>query len=180
MEFETNHVRRLPGGITSNAGNDEGHEAPAEPRDRSVQRPLSSLARLYVYALHGCLCEVGFTALWDWWQTKDPRLPGHTSLWALPMYALAIFLLEAVRGSLLAQRCPLLPRLLVYTLLIYVWEFSWGVVLRLLGACPWDYSEFSYNLGGLVTLEYAGPWALASLIAEQHVIRNTLRVRLAN
>jgi uncharacterized membrane protein len=96
------------------------------------------------------------------------------------MYALAIFLIEGLRGRLLAQRCPLLLRMLVYTLFIYLWEFSWGVVLRILGACPWDYSGFSYNLAGLVTLEYALPWALASLIAEQHVIRKTLRVRLAN
>uniref|UniRef100_A0A8C7C6R1 Transmembrane protein 229B n=1 Tax=Oncorhynchus kisutch TaxID=8019 RepID=A0A8C7C6R1_ONCKI len=129
--------------------------------------------------MHGCLCEVGFTAVWDWWETKDRRLAGHTSLWALPMYALAIFLIEGLRGRLLAQRCPLLLRMLVYTLFIYLWEFSWGVVLRFLGACPWDYSGFSYNLAGLVTLEYALPWALASLIAEQHVIRKTLRVRLS-
>ncbi|XP_010901797.1 transmembrane protein 229B [Esox lucius] len=176
MESETLHARRLQRRKSSDAGDDEWHEAPAAP----PERPLSTLGRLYVYALHGCLCEVGFTALWDWWQTKDRRLPGHTSLWALPMYALAIFLLEGVRGRLLAQRCPLLLRLLVYTLFIYLWEFSWGTVLRLLGACPWDYSGFSYNLAGLVTLEYAVPWALASLIAEQHVIRKTLRLRMAN
>ncbi|XP_014009602.1 transmembrane protein 229B isoform X1 [Salmo salar] len=160
------------------AGDDE--EAPPEPPERVTHRPLSPLARLYVYALHGCLCEVGFTAVWDWWETKDRRLAGHTSLWALPMYALAIFLIEGLRGRLLAQRCPLLLRMLVYTLFIYLWEFSWGVVLSFLGACPWDYSGFSYNLAGLVTLEYALPWALASLIAEQHVIRKTLRVRLTN
>ncbi|XP_020337156.1 transmembrane protein 229B-like [Oncorhynchus tshawytscha] len=178
MESGTLHVRRALGGKTLEAGDDE--EAPPEPPERVTHRPLSPLARLYVYALHGCLCEVGFTAVWDWWETKDRRLAGHTSLWALPMYALAIFLIEGLRGRLLAQRCPLLLRMLVYTLFIYLWEFSWGVVLRFLGACPWDYSGFSYNLAGLVTLEYALPWALASLIAEQHVIRKTLRVRLAN
>lgn len=53
-----------------------------------------------------------------------------------------------------------------------------GVLLRLLEACPWDYSHFEYNLIGLVTLEYAVPWAMAALLAEKHVIRNTLKIRL--
>ncbi|XP_041740470.1 transmembrane protein 229B-like [Coregonus clupeaformis] len=160
------------------AGDDE--EAPLEPPERVTHRPLSPQACLYVYALHGCLCEVSFTAICDWWETQDRRLAGHTCLWALPMNTLAIFLIEGLRGRLLAQLFPLLLRMLVCTLFIYLWEFSWGIVLRLLGAMPWDYSGFSYNLAGLVTLEYALPWALASLIAEQHVIRNTLRVRLIN
>ncbi|XP_062319837.1 transmembrane protein 229B-like [Osmerus eperlanus] len=160
------------------AGEDE--EAPSEaPGEGSPHHGcLSPLARLYVYALHGCLCEVAFTALCDWWDTQDKRLAGHTSLWALPMYACAIFLMERLRNRLLARRRPLLLRLVIYTLFIYVWEFSWGMGLGLLGACPWDYSGFRYNLAGVVTLEYALPWAGAALIAEQHVIRNTLRIRM--
>lgn len=164
----------------SGAGGDK--EAPAEAA-RGVapsHGSLTPLARLYVYALHGCLCEVGFTALCDWWDTQDRRLAGHTSLWALPMYSCAIFLIERLRERLLARQHPLVLRLIVYTLFIYLWEFSWGVGLGLLGACPWDYSGFRYNLAGVVTLEYALPWALAALIAEQHVIRNTLRIRLKN
>ncbi|XP_029962380.1 transmembrane protein 229B-like [Salarias fasciatus] len=141
-------------------------------------RPLSPALRLYVYALHGCLCEVVFTAVLDWCSSRDSRLPGHSSLWALPMYATAIYLMENFRSRLLAQSRPLLVRLTAYTLFIYLWEFSWGSALRLLGACPWDYSGYRYNVGGLVTLEYALPWTVAAFIAEQHVIRNTLRIRL--
>lgn len=131
-----------------------------------------------MYALHGCLCEVAFTAAWDWCSTRDSRLAGHSSLWALPMYATAIYLMESLRAQLLARQCPLAARLTAYTVFIYLWEFSWGAGLTLLGACPWDYSGFRYNLGGLVTLEYALPWALAAFIAEQHVIKHTLRMRL--
>ncbi|KAL0964354.1 hypothetical protein UPYG_G00322700 [Umbra pygmaea] len=170
------HIRRVLGRKTLEAGDDK--EASPESPEWATQHRLSPLTRLYVYALHGCLCEVGFTAVWEWCVTQDRRLLGHTSLWALPMYAFAMFLMEGLHDRLLTQRCPLLLRILVYTLFIYLWEFSWGLVLRLLGACPWDYAGFSYNLAGLVTLEYALPWALASLIAEQHVIKNTLRVRL--
>ncbi|XP_038155440.1 transmembrane protein 229b-like [Cyprinodon tularosa] len=157
-----------------------GDESSAEPDDNTSFYPLSAVFRLYVYALHGCLCEVAFTAVYDWCSTRDRRLTGHSSLWALPMYATAIFFMEGLRTRLLAQHFSLPVRLTAYTLFIYTWEFSWGVGLSLLGACPWDYSTHRYNLGGLVTLEYGLAWAVAAFIAEQHVIRNTLRIRLKN
>ncbi|XP_074503027.1 transmembrane protein 229B-like [Sebastes fasciatus] len=175
MEARTLNARRTQG------SNDQGtvveDEAPAAPHGSG---PLSAAARLYVYALHGCLCEVAFTAVWDWCSTQDRRLEGHSSLWALPMYATAIYLMEILGARLMAERLPLPVRLTAYTAFIYLWEFSWGAGLRLLGACPWDYSGYRYNLGGLVTLEYALPWTVAAFIAEQHVIRNTLRIRLHN
>uniref|UniRef100_A0A672QAN9 Transmembrane protein 229B n=1 Tax=Sinocyclocheilus grahami TaxID=75366 RepID=A0A672QAN9_SINGR len=129
--------------------------------------PLSLLAQLYIYSLHWCLCELAFTAAWD-------------CLWALLIYSSAIFFMEGLSARLQQKHCPLPVRLTVYTLLIYLWEFSWGFLLRLFGACPWDYSEFRYNFVGLVTLEYAVPWVLAALVAEKHVIRNTLKIRLDN
>ncbi|XP_061600998.1 transmembrane protein 229b-like [Cololabis saira] len=165
-------------------GNDRGFgaadEAASQRHVGPPGRPVSALVRLYVYALHGCLCEVAFTAVFDWFLTKDRRLSGHSSLWALPMYATAIYVMEGLSARLLAQRLSLPVRLTAYTAFIYLWEFSWGVGLSLLGACPWDYSGYTYNLGGLVTLEYALPWAAAAFIAERHVIRNTLRIRLHN
>ncbi|XP_049456827.1 transmembrane protein 229B-like [Epinephelus fuscoguttatus] len=178
MEARILHARRTQGSNDQRAGVED--EAPAAPRESISSRPLSAAGRLYVYALHGCLCEVAFTAVWDWCSSQDRRLAGHSSLWALPMYATAIYLMEILRDRLLAQHFPLPMRLTAYTLFIYLWEFSWGVGLRLLQACPWDYSGHRYNLGGLVTLEYALPWTVAAFIAEQHVIRNTLRIRLHN
>ncbi|XP_006808119.1 transmembrane protein 229B-like [Neolamprologus brichardi] len=176
MEMSKLNVRRM-------RGNDQGiveNDSPAEPHGSSPARPVSALVRLYVYALHGCLCEVAFTAVWDWCSTQDRRLAGHSSLWALPMYATAIYLMERLRALMLAQNHPLTVRLVLYTVFIYLWEFSWGVGLSLLGACPWDYSGHRYNLRGLITLDYALPWAVAAYIAEQHVIRHTLRIRLHN
>lgn len=116
--------------------------------------------------------------MWDWCVTQDRRLKGHSSLWALPMYATAIYVMEGLRAQLLARSWPLPVRLGAYALFIYLWEFSWGVGLTVLGACPWDYSHFRYNLRGLVTLEYVLPWSVGALLVEQHVIRNTLRIRL--
>lgn len=148
------------------------------PNYQVTLSPLSPLARLYIYALHGCVCEVAFTAGWNWYNTCDLRLPGYTSLWSLLIYSLAIFLMEGLIAWLQQRHFPLLLRLTVYTMFIYLWEFSWGFLLRLFEACPWDYSHFEYNLLGLVTLEYVVPWAIAALLAEKHVIRNTLKIRL--
>ncbi|XP_061766898.1 transmembrane protein 229B-like isoform X2 [Nerophis ophidion] len=165
MEARILHGRRIQGQVSNEV--------------QTKTCTLSVPARLYVYALHGCLCEVCFTAVLDWCSIQDRRMMGFSSLWALPMYATAIYLMERLRNwLLLTHHQPLPVRLLTYTLFIYLWEFTWGTVLSLLKACPWDYSGYKYNLGGLVTLEYALPWALAAFIAEQHVIRNTLMIRL--
>ncbi|XP_054654924.1 transmembrane protein 229B-like [Dunckerocampus dactyliophorus] len=171
MEARILHERRTRG------SGDSGHIG-EEVQTSVSTRPLSMLARLYVYALHGCLCEVCFTAVLDWCSIQDRRMMGYSSLWALPMYASAIYVMERLRSWLLTHHQPLPLRLVTYTLFIYLWEFTWGTALRLLKACPWDYSGYKYNLGGLVTLEYAIPWAVAAFIAEQHVITNTLRIRL--
>ncbi|XP_051946529.1 transmembrane protein 229B-like isoform X1 [Xyrauchen texanus] len=169
-------VRRQ--GPKSNADTGVDAEAPADFSEQNALSSLSPLSRLYIYGLHGCLCEVVFTAAWDLYYTHDQRLAGHTSLWALLIYSSAIFVMEGLSAKLQNKHCPLPVRLIVYALFIYLWEFSWGFLLRLFRACPWDYSEFRYNFMGLITLEYALPWALAGLIAEKHVIRNTLKIRL--
>ncbi|CAG6017990.1 unnamed protein product [Menidia menidia] len=161
-------------------GNTEGANNQGSGEAKGETHPVSPFVRLYVYALHGCLCEVAFTAVYDWVGTRDGRLAGHSSLWALPMYAGAIYLIEGLSARLVARRRPLPVRLAAYTAFIYLWEFGWGAGLRLLGACPWDYSGHGYNLAGLVTLEYAPAWATAAFLAEQFVIRNTLRIRLHN
>ncbi|CAB1437661.1 unnamed protein product [Pleuronectes platessa] len=60
-------------------------------------------------SMHGCLCEVAFTAVCDWCSTRDRKLAGHSILCALPMYATAIYLMEGLRVRLLAQRLLRLP-----------------------------------------------------------------------
>ena len=143
--------------------------APAEP--------LSALSRWYLYAIHGYVCEVMFTAAWEFAVRRDWRFPGVTSVWALFIYGTALLSVERMYLGL-RGRVPLPLRCVLYTLWTYAWEFSTGLLLRQFGACPWDYSAFSYNFMGLVTAEYALPWLLASFLAERLVIRKTLRLRL--
>ncbi|CAL1577162.1 unnamed protein product [Knipowitschia caucasica] len=160
---------------------------PAPPQSNGIRRSapssppplfLSPITRLYIYALHGLLCELVFTSFWDLPRTRDLRLLGHSSLWSLPMYSLALLAIEKLRNLLLSRNTWLPFRLVAYTLFIYLWELSWGAGLTLLRACPWDYSGFTYNFKGLVTLEYAPFWAVAALIAEKFVIKNTLRFQI--
>ncbi|KAG2469436.1 transmembrane protein 229B-like [Polypterus senegalus] len=138
--------------------------------------PLSGLSRWYLYAIHGYFCEVMFTATWEFVVNYNWKFPGVTSVWALFIYGTSILVMEKMY-LVLRDRCPFLLRCLLYTLWTYVWEFSTGFVLRHFNACPWDYSLFEYDFMGLVTLEYAVPWYLASIIVEKVIIRNTLRLR---
>ncbi|XP_068135809.1 transmembrane protein 229B [Hyperolius riggenbachi] len=139
--------------------------------------PLGGAFRWYIYALHGLLCEILFTAAWDLCTKRCWRLIGVSSFWAIFIYGTAIFVIEKL--SLHLQKiCPLPYRCLIYTMWTYLWEFSTGYTLRTLGACPWDYSHFLGNFMGLVTLEYAVPWYFGCMIAEQVVIKYTLRLRL--
>ncbi|CAL8303813.1 unnamed protein product [Boreogadus saida] len=140
--------------------------------------PLTTLSRWYLYAIHGYVCEVMFTAAWEFAVRRDRRLPGVTSVWALFIYGTCILSVERMYLALRRRGVPLPLRCALYTLWTYVWEFSTGLLLRQFDACPWDYSAFRYNFMGLVTAEYALPWFCAALLAERLVIRTALRLRL--
>ena len=77
------------------------------------------------------------------------------------MYVELLFLYLSQRGV------PLLARGLVYVLWTYVWEFATGFLLQCFNACPWDYTLFSGNLMGLITLEYAPAWYFGTLFHEK-------------
>uniref|UniRef100_V9L131 Transmembrane protein 229B-like protein n=1 Tax=Callorhinchus milii TaxID=7868 RepID=V9L131_CALMI len=138
---------------------------------------LTTFFRWYLYAIHGYFCEVMFTAAWAFVESANWKFPGITSVWSLFIYGTGILIIEKMY-LYLWRRCNILTRCLIYTLWTYIWEFMTGFTLRQFNACPWDYSAFRWNFMGLVTLEYALPWFLASAIAEQMVIKNTLRLRL--
>ncbi|XP_025026546.1 transmembrane protein 229B-like [Python bivittatus] len=143
----------------------------------SPGEPLSALFRWYIYAIHGYFSEVMFTATWDFILDQDWRFRGVSSVWALFIYGTCGLVLEQLYLRLKAI-CRLPTRGALYTACIYLWEFATGYLLRHFGACPWDYSHFHYNFMGLVTLEYCVFWFVGSLLLEQVVIRNVLRLRL--
>ena len=128
--------------------------------------------RLYFWGVHGIFAEVLFTAVWGLLasgpgQHSSWALMGQSSAWSFLTYGLGTFLLaEPIYRYLVSKQVPLLSRLLFYVLATYAWEFSCGVVLTQMGACPWDYSDFTFNFKGLITLEYAPFWAIAGAYFE--------------
>ena len=123
--------------------------------------------RLYFWGVHGVFVEVVFTAIWELIVGGKPQLMGQSSIWSFLTYGLGAFLgAELLRSAMVARRLPLWARCLLYVPMVYVWEFSCGAVLRLLGACPWDYSHFHYDVMGLVTLEYAPFWLVGGAYFE--------------
>ena len=123
--------------------------------------------RLYFWSVHGMFGEVVFTGLWEFVVTGNWTLIGFSSLWSFLTYGLGTFFgLEYLHGYLTSQRVPLLFRCVIYVLMAYVWEFSFGFILSHFNACPWDYTDFDYDFMGLITLEYAPMWFLGGLYFE--------------
>ncbi|KAK7069978.1 hypothetical protein SK128_023395 [Halocaridina rubra] len=138
---------------------------------------VSVWLRLYIYGLHGFLTEILFTAAWDFALHQDWALSGCTSVWSLLIYSIGSLVVEKFYRTYYAT-VPILLRGLIYVAWIYLWEYTTGRILRMYGACPWDYSERSYNLQGLITLEYFPAWYSASLLTEQFLIHNVLYLSL--
>ena len=124
-------------------------------------RPLPSLARFYFYGMHGFMDEMLFTSLFDFIQGGNWQLKGHSSIYSFFIYGSCAFFVERLHIKMYYEyQYSILKRLPVYLLLLYFWEFTCGLILRQFNACPWDYSHYTYNFQGLITLEYAPGWLL--------------------
>lgn len=123
--------------------------------------------RFLVYGALGWCVEVAFTGLGAFVRTRDPQLPGRTSLWMFPIYGLARPLFEPVH-DLMRDRVPAAARAVVYAAGFMAVEFATGRALRAaVGRAPWDYSRARLNLDGLTRLDHAPLWAAAGLALER-------------
>ncbi|KAM9771935.1 transmembrane protein 229A [Syngnathus typhle] len=137
-------------------------------------RPLQSLPgyiRFIFFGMHGFLDEVMFTSAFNLVEKRS--LTGHTSLWSFLMYGSCSFVVEKLYLHLHFKRgWGTWRRLPIYICFIYTWELCWGLGLRQFDACSWDYSHYSHNFMGLITLLYLPGWACLSLY--QDVLSNFL------
>jgi uncharacterized membrane protein len=123
--------------------------------------------RFMVYGALGWCAEVAFTGLNGFVRTRDPRLPGRTSLWMFPIYGLVRPLFEPAH-DLMRDRVPAAARAAVYAAGFMAVEYATGRALRAaVGRAPWDYSHARLNLDGLTRLDYAPLWAAAGLALER-------------
>ena len=123
--------------------------------------------RLYFWGVHGIFAEVVFTGIWEFVVSGNWRLVGVSSIWSFLIYGLGTFLMaEPGYSLLLSLKVPLLLRCLCYVIFTYTWEFSCGLLLDCFEARSWDYSAFTYNVKGLITMEYIPVWFFAGLYFE--------------
>ena len=129
-------------------------------------QPISIFWRLCIYGLLGFAVEVIFTAGWEFVVNLNLRFMGNTSLWSFIIYGLFGLFAEKLRELMVYCHIPLVIRALVLMTAAYVWEFTCGMILKLVGLNTWDYSSFKYNMMEVVTLEYAPAWYVGCLVLD--------------
>ena len=135
------------------------------PRLSYKTNPLPAIQRFYFYGIQGFCDEIIFTSIFDFLKFGDWSLKGHSSLSTFFIYGSCSLLVERLYVFLyLRHGIRWYVRMPLYLCICYLWEFTWGSILRLFDACPWDYSHYDYNYKGLITLEYAPGWLVLSWI----------------
>ena len=95
-------------------------------------------------------------------------LKAHTSLWMFPIYGLATFIFP------LYQKITFFPiwlRASLYAILIFFVEFTSGLLLKAFQLCPWNYEHATWNLAGVIRLDYFFFWCIAGLMFEKILCR---------
>ena len=125
------------------------------------------LAEAVLFGVFGLGLETVFTAALDW--RKDPKrhLLGYSSLWYLPLYALAPLILQHAGPFLFPLALPV--RGLIYMLAFWTLEYPGMLALRLLlGTSPSEESYYKcrWNVHGLIRLDFAPAGFSLGLILE--------------
>nr|XP_017198201.2 transmembrane protein 229A [Oryctolagus cuniculus] len=129
--------------------------------------------RFLFFGMHGFLDEIFFTFFFNVLGQGDKATTGHTSLWSFLMYGSCSFVVEKLYFYLYYSRgWGTWKRVPIYVIFIYAWELSWGLGLRMCGACSWDYSHYPLNFMGLITLMYLPGWIFLSVY--QDLLSNVL------
>lgn len=111
----------------------------------------------------GWCLECMWTGMGSLFSHKNRQLLCQTSLWMFPIYGLAAFFKPV---CIKIGKCSTLLRGSIYTLCIFIAEYTTGSILKHYNACPWDYSRSKYNYKGLIRLDYAPAWFAAGLLFE--------------
>lgn len=123
------------------------------------------LIRFVLYGLGGWCGEVVFTALTESVPKRDWRLVGKTYLWMFFIYGSIAFLYEPVHD--LIRDLPLLVRAIIWSLGFTTVELITGwLIARLIGRCPWDYSEKRFAINPYIRWDYFPVWAVVGLALE--------------
>ena len=131
-----------------NSYKQNGSPSPSSPTDSmTTYKPLPTFIRLFFYGLHGFFDEIVFTAVYELiYGIPDARLLGYTSLYSFIIYSTGSYVIEQLYLFLCVKHgIPAVPRIAIYVCVAYIWEFTFGLILRQFDACPWDYSDRALN-----------------------------------
>ncbi|MDX1688579.1 MAG: hypothetical protein R3248_11390 [Candidatus Promineifilaceae bacterium] len=121
--------------------------------------------RFFIYGLGGWCGEVVYTALTGSLAQGDWRLVGRTYLWMFPIYGLIAPLYEPVHNHI--RETPLLARAVIWAVGFTLVELVAGwLIARLIGRCPWDYSDRRWAINAYIRWDYFPVWALVGLALE--------------
>lgn len=164
LSLHSQHARDQPVMMESNGVTPTLHKQ-AGPKQII---PLPCWARFYFYGMQGLLDEVVFTALFDLilHPTGNRQLKGCTTLTSFFIYGSCTLFVEHIFLYCMRRGYSLHHRLPVYVIAAYLWELLWGLALRQVGACSWDYSHYPLNFLGLITLVYAPGWLLLAFLQD--------------
>jgi uncharacterized membrane protein len=124
---------------------------------------VPALKRLLAYTVAGFAGEVVISAVHDVWRKKPVRF--RTSPLMLPVYSLLLPLWEPMHDAL--RERSWMSRGTIYGFGFLGVEYASGLAFRkALGEAPWDYSDASYNLHGLIRADYFFQWAAVGLALE--------------
>jgi hypothetical protein len=130
--------------------------------------------RFLAYGLAGWCSEIFFTGLRSRGRDGNWRLTGHTYLWMLPIYGVAVIPFEPAHDAVRAAGWPWWQRAIGWTAGIYAVEAASGELLRAVtGEVPWDYSRprgrkpAPANWRGLIRPAYAPVWFAVGLGMER-------------
>ena len=121
----------------------------------------------FICGLTGWCMEIIFTSARSLF-SKDKRLIGQTSIWMFPIYGMA-FCIRPIYSII--KKLPTLIRGIIYSIGIFSFEYISGIFLKKRGACPWDYSNASTNIDGVIRLDYAPCWIAAGLLFERILLQ---------
>ncbi|KAJ6640931.1 Transmembrane protein [Pseudolycoriella hygida] len=107
-------------------------------------------------------------------------MTGRSNVLILPIYGFGFLLLEAVASHLQRTNVSIYKRGLIYTLMAYMFEFGTGYFMLMIGQSFWDYSDFAYNVKGII-MPHTGPgWFIVELVGERFIIDRVQRLTLTS
>lgn len=124
---------------------------------------ISIMKKMYLFCgMTGLSLEVLWTGFYSFLH-GDLRLTGISSFWMFWIYGCACVIHPLFHRI---HKIPFWGRGLFYMILIFTGEFLFGIFLKRLGLCPWDYSDTPYHILGVIRLDYAPLWFFTGLLYE--------------